>query len=74
MKHLTIDEAQPRLKELVAEAVNGETVVIEGDGASVRLVPEPAAATRPIFGRGRGQVTMRDDFEDPLPDFDEYAP
>ena len=74
MKHVTVEEAQTRLRELVAEAAGGASVVIEGDGASVRLVPEPAARPRPVFGRGREDVIVHEDFEEPLTDFDGYAP
>lgn len=46
-------------------------------GRSLRAVPPSTdAPTRriPVFGGARGTVTMRDDFDDPLPEFDDYAP
>lgn len=33
----------------------------------------PSKGKRPGFGMFRGQIRMSDDFEAPLPDFDEYA-
>jgi len=44
---------------------------------SQRAVPrgvEAPARRVPVFGGARGTVTMRDDFDDPLPEFDDYGP
>ena len=73
MLRISLADAQTRLPDLVEQAQRGEDVVIEGDGASVRLVVEPA---RPAarFGSARGLVALADDFDAPLPDFDAYAP
>ena len=77
MQKVTLDEARQRLPELVKDAASGEDVVIShGDGAAVRLVPvvEPAVERRPRSGGGaRGLITVRDDFDDPLPDFEPYT-
>ncbi len=40
MLRIPIDAARDRLADLVEQARRGEDVVIEGDGASVRLVVE----------------------------------
>jgi hypothetical protein len=38
-------------------------------------VREPAFEARvPIFGDVRGSASIREDFDDSLPDFDAYAP
>lgn len=73
MVRVPIEEAKDRLAALVADAVRGEDVVIEGDGASVRLVVE-AARPSARFGSARGLVVLADDFDALLPDFDAYAP
>ena len=76
MRTVKLDEAQRRLPELIEEAASGGDVVIShGDGAAVRLVPVPAVEPerRPRRGGGaRGLITVRDDFDDPLPDFEPY--
>ena len=88
MLRISLADAQTRLPDLVEQAQRGEDVVIEGgDGASVRLVAEappvspvptmpgtvPAQpGTMPVFGRGKGQVVMRDDFDDPISGFEPY--
>ena len=77
MVRVPIEEAKDRLAALVADAVRGEDVVIEGDGASVRLVVEaarPSARPSARFGSARGLVVLADDFDALLPDFDAYAP
>ncbi|HEY0604402.1 MAG TPA: hypothetical protein VGD58_15885 [Herpetosiphonaceae bacterium] len=72
MQAVTLDEAQTRLVDLVEAAISGETVVITKDGQHIQLVPMPPQSRRPQFGSARGQIWMADDFDAPLPDFDEY--
>ena len=53
----------------------GPLVETDDDGTLVVYVREPAVEARvPTFGGVRGSASMREDFEDPLPDFDAYAP
>lgn len=73
MQQVSRDEAQSRLPELLDAALRGEEVYITGEGAvRVRLVPVDAAPKRRQFGSARGMFTMSDDFDDPLPEFEEY--
>jgi antitoxin (DNA-binding transcriptional repressor) of toxin-antitoxin stability system len=75
----TLEDASTRLDELVAAALRGEDVLIATPGARgervVRIVASPAEAVepnQPRFGSAKGLIQMHDDFDDPLPDFDEY--
>ena len=74
MRKVKLDEAQRRLPELIEEAARGEDVVISrGDGADFRLVPVVEPARAPRKGGGlKGLLTVPDDFDDPLSDFEEY--
>jgi antitoxin (DNA-binding transcriptional repressor) of toxin-antitoxin stability system len=74
MRKVKLDEAQRRLPELIEEAASGEDVVISrGDGASFRLVPVIEPERRPRkAGSLKGRIHIADDFDDPLPDFEEY--
>jgi prevent-host-death family protein len=73
MHRVDVKEAESRLAELIAEAAEGEEVVItRSDGASFRIVP--IAEPRPKFGSARGLVEMSEDFDEPLEDFEAYAP
>ncbi len=75
MHQLALKEAQARLAELVAEAENGEDVVItRDDGAAFKLVPIPSNGPLPRFGSARGLIRMSDDFDAPLGDFKAYQP
>ncbi len=75
MHKIDIKEAKTRLTELIDEAASGEEVIItRGDGASFKLVLIGEPGPRPTFGSAKGLVEMADDFDEPLDDFDAYAP
>lgn len=75
MVQVSAEEAKTRLTELIAEAINGETVFITQNGQQVvQLVPVTQPERRPRFGSAKGLITMADDFDEPLEDFDEYMP
>lgn len=74
MFQVTPDEAKGRLAELIEAAIRGERVVIARDNEhAVRLVPLPSAPRERHAGTAKGLIRMRDDFDAPLPDFDEYT-
>lgn len=73
MRQVTRDEAQEHLAELLDAALDGEVVYIGGEGmALVRLLPVTTTAPRRRAGTARGLIHMADDFDDPLPEFEEY--
>ena len=73
MVQLSAEEAKTRLTDLIAEAINGETVYITQNGQQVvQLVPVTQPERRPQFGSARGLITMSDDFDEPLEDFKDY--
>ena len=73
MRQVTRDEAQAQLAELLDAALGGEEIYIEGSGTvRVRLVPVTDEAPRRRSGTARGLIYMSDDFDDPLPEFEEY--
>lgn len=74
MQQVDIEEAKTSLPALIDAAVQGEEVVIAKDGEHVvRLVPVSRAKPRPRFGSAAGLITMADDFDEPLDDFEEYV-
>ena len=74
MHRVSLSEAQQNLAELIAEAAQGEAVIIAQDeGPAVQLVPVSASQPRPRFGSAKGKIKMAEDFDVPLEDFDEYA-
>ena len=77
MIRTTLDEAALNLRALIDAAVRGEDVIITAPatdgGTTVRLVVTTHnAPRRRRAGSAKGLIHMRDDFDDPLPDFDEY--
>lgn len=75
MIKIDLKEAETRLAELIEEAAEGEDVIItRSDGISFKIVAIPQAEPRPKFGSAKGLIEMSDDFDDPLEDFQAYAP
>jgi len=71
MRRVDIAEAQRDLAALIRAAAAGEDVVIVSENdPGVRLVER--ARGRPRFGSAKGMLTMRDDFDAPLADFEPY--
>jgi prevent-host-death family protein len=74
MRRVTLDEAKTQLSDLVDAAVSGEDVFITTDDRQVvQLVPVAQPKPRPRFGSAKGLIVMADDFDAPLPDFDDYS-
>ncbi|GET40710.1 type II toxin-antitoxin system Phd/YefM family antitoxin [Microseira wollei] len=75
MYQVSLKEAETRLAELIETAARGEEVAIaRSDGTLFKIVPLKAVAAIPKFGSAKGLVKMSDDFDEPLADFEEYAP
>lgn len=73
MPQVDIDEAQTHLPDLVEVAMSGvEVVITKDDRPLVKLVPLAQAKPRPQFGSAAGLITMSDDFDAPLEDFNDY--
>ena len=68
---VSVDEAQEKLQDLLAEALAGNEVVITEHGKPVaRLVPVPVAAPnkKRVAGLNRGTIWTSEDFDRPLPE------
>ena len=63
---INVQEAKTRLSQLLAQAENGEEVVIARDGTPIAmLVPVQASPPRPV---GFVSGSVPDSFFEPLPD------
>ncbi|MBI3929225.1 MAG: type II toxin-antitoxin system prevent-host-death family antitoxin [Armatimonadetes bacterium] len=71
MKVVTVEEAARHLSDLIAEALEGEEIVIRrGETPLIRLVVHEEARPRRRPGSIPGLVVrMSDEFDAPLPDF-----
>ena len=75
MTTVTVQEAQTRLAEIIDQLTPGEEVILVRDSRPVaRLVAEPAEPPRPVFGRGKGMLTIIAEDDEHLKDFAEYMP
>ena len=72
---ITLAEAKLRLRDLIEAAIKGDEVfILKDEQQAVRLVPVESPVRHPQFGSAQGLVTMTDDFDAPVEDFDEYMP
>jgi len=74
MHQVSIEEAKTTLPDLIEAAVGGDEVrIAKDDQHIVKLVPVSGTKPAPQFGSAKGLITMAEDFDAPLEDFDEYA-
>ena len=75
MYTVALKEAEGRLGELIDEVAKGQEVVITcEDGATFKIVSAASLASYPKFGSAKGLVKIAADFDEPLEDFQAYAP
>lgn len=73
MATVNIHHAKTHLSRLVAEAMSGgEVVIARANRPLVKLVPVAEALPPRKLGTAAGKVRVRDDFDEPLADFDAY--
>ena len=69
---VSVYEAKSKLSQMINKALEGEEVVITRNGKdTVKLTPVPKKK-RNWIGMYEGQIKIHDDFDDPLPEFEEY--
>jgi prevent-host-death family protein len=73
MTTVNVHEAKTHFSKLLQRVAAGERIVIAKAGKPVaELVPvQQRPPLRPV-GMDRGKVIIHDDFDDPLPEFEEY--
>jgi prevent-host-death family protein len=69
MTKVNVHEAKTRFSRLLRRVAAGEEITIANRGVPVaRLVPVPAEESTRKLGYFRGQMSIPDDFDAPLPD------
>ena len=69
MIKVNVLEAKKRFSRLLRRVAAGEEIIIANRGVPVaRLVPVPVEATTRKLGLFRGQMTIPEDFDAPLPE------
>ena len=71
---VNIHEAKSQLSKLIEAACSGEEVVVAKAGKPVvKLTPiEPSEPKERQLGRWKGRIWISEDFDDPLPEFEDY--
>jgi prevent-host-death family protein len=65
---VNVQDAKTNLAKLLARVAMGEEVVISEAGVPLaKLVPAEGRSRKRVLGSARGQFTVPDDFNDPLP-------
>lgn len=74
MTTVAIDIAQKELPDLIDDVMlGGHVVITKGKKPVAELVPIPSPKSIPTFGSAEGMITIADDFDAPLHDFDGYT-
>jgi prevent-host-death family protein len=76
MIQVNIHEAKTHLSKLIQRALEGERIIIaKGNTPLVELVVLPEARQeRRLGGAKEAILSMADDFDEPLAEFEEYKP
>ncbi len=66
---VSVDEAQNKLQDLLADALAGKEVIVTDHGKPVaRLVPVVTRSNiKRVAGLNRGTISTSEDFDEPLP-------
>jgi antitoxin (DNA-binding transcriptional repressor) of toxin-antitoxin stability system len=73
--HISLDEAKSQLIDLIEAALKGDDVfILKDDQQVVQLVPIDTPRRQAQFGSAAGLISMADDFDAPLEDFEAYMP
>ena len=75
MQQITVEQATAHLTDWIEAAMRGEEIFIRMDNQTlVQLLPIPEDRPHPRYGSAKGMIVMADDFDDPLPGFENYIP
>jgi prevent-host-death family protein len=69
---VSVYEAKSKLSQMINKALEGEEVVITRNGKDVVKLAPVQKKKRDWIGMWEGQIKIHDDFDDPLPDFEDY--
>jgi prevent-host-death family protein len=74
MTTVNVHEAKTHLSELLARVRRGERIVIAKAGTPIALLsPLDAPPVRRRPGLDRGRIVIRDDFDAPIPGFEDLG-
>ncbi len=75
MAQVNIHQAKAHLSKLIEQVIGGEEVIIaRGNKPLIKLVLLDNLKQERQLGTAKGQITIADDFDEPLEDFQKYMP
>jgi prevent-host-death family protein len=70
---VNVHEAKTHLSKLLQRVECGEQIIIARAGKPIAmLVPVPSKPSKRVPGRDRGKIFIHPDFDEPIPEFEEY--
>ncbi len=73
MQEISFADASKDLQSLIESAIKGEEIVITKDNKPVvKLMPISPVRQDRKAGSAKGLVTISDDFDEPIADFEDY--
>lgn len=72
MTHIDIEHAKARFVELLELAASGEEIVIDKDKQPFVVLSAAAGRSKREFGSARGKIQIMPDFDEPLPELQDY--
>lgn len=70
---VSVYEAKSKLSQMINRALEGEDVVITRNGEEVARIEPVRKKKRNWIGMYEGQIKIHDDFDDPMPEFEDHA-
>ena len=73
MRQVNIHEAKTHFSKLLKEVLKGEEIIIaKGNKPIAKLISIEGKKPQRKLGTAKGKIKISSDFENPLPDFDDY--
>lgn len=73
MRQVSVEEAKIQFQFLIEATLKGEIIITQEDQPIIKFVTITSLKPERQPGRGKHlMITMTDDFDEPLEDFDEY--
>jgi prevent-host-death family protein len=74
MATVNVHEAKTHFSKLLARVAAGERIIIARAGKPIaELIPLREKPARRVPGIDKGKIFIHDDWDDPIPDFEEYT-
>ncbi|HPO15139.1 MAG TPA: type II toxin-antitoxin system Phd/YefM family antitoxin [Candidatus Hydrogenedentes bacterium] len=74
MTTMAIEQAQENFAKLIDDVTLGEHIVITRNHVPIaELIPVTHPNQKPVFGSAKGMISISEDFDAPMDDFQDYT-